>query len=116
MPAIEIKFCNLNEAVPGKITRRWNWPHILGSKRAKSFDHLLLLAPHDPQYHARYDDPESPLVIFDIPFNDIPALLEPDGSIRTSTHPFRFRRTTHRKLVCEYQITREGLVERYARR
>ncbi len=37
----EVKFSNLNEAVPGKITRRWNWAHILGSSGSKKFDLLL---------------------------------------------------------------------------
>jgi hypothetical protein len=111
--AFEIKFSNLNEAVPGRITRRWNWAHILGSNRAKTFDRLLLLGPQDPQYRRDYNDSESPFVIFDIPFDEVDQLLESDNSIRINTNPTRFRRNTHRLLILHYQVTRAQLVDRY---
>ena len=110
----EIKYSNLNRVTPIQKTHRWNWPHILGSNRAKTFDHLLLLGPPDPQYRDNYCDPEAPLVIFDIPFREVSELLEPTGTIWTSTNPFTFRRTTHRNLFCYYQISRKQLVQRYA--
>src|SRR5207249_486445 len=109
----EIKYSNLNRADPNQKTHRWNWPHILGSNRAKKFDRLLLLAPHDPQYQQDFEDPEAQFVIFDVPFGDVPDLLERSGTIWASTHPFKFRRRTHRRLVCDYQISRKRLLDRY---
>lgn len=112
----EIKFSNLNTARAAARTRRWNWPHILGSNRAKQFDRLLLLAPPDPQYRDHYCDPKSPLIIFDVPFENIPVLLESSGTIWTNTNPFKIRRRTHQMLLNNYQISREALIDRYPMR
>ncbi len=111
----EIKYSNLNPAVDTEITLRWNWRHILGSNGSKRFDQLLLLGTQDPQYRNYYDDPESPCVIFDVPFRDVDSLM--CGSlIWINTNPVRFRRAVHRELICKYQITRKALVERYRER
>jgi hypothetical protein len=113
----EIKCPNLNEAVAGKITNRWSWSHILGTNRCKRFDRLLLLGPVDARYQASYADPESPFVIFDIPFEEVHPLLGCGDLIQISTAPLEIRNSrksaTRRSLFNQYQTTRRQLVERY---
>ncbi len=109
----EIKYSRLNVARPDAKTRRWNWAHILGSSGNKQFHKLLLLAPHDPQYRHSFDDPDSPFVIFDVPFKEVPNLVEASGTIWINTNPTKFKRHSHRELIVKYQITRKKFVERY---
>lgn len=113
----EIKCPNLNEVAQGKITNRWSWSHILGRNRCKRFDRLLLLGPMDPRYQNRYADPESPFVIFDIPFDEVNPLLGSCDMIQISTAPLDIRKSrksrTRISLFTRYQATRQQLVERY---
>jgi hypothetical protein len=115
----EIKCPNLNEAVSGQITNRWSWPHILGSNRGKRFHRLLLLGPTDPRYRAYYADPESPFVLFDVPFPEIHALLGSGDMIQISTAPLGIRNgrmsETRRLLFTHYEVTPAELVARYRR-
>lgn len=109
---IEIKFSNLNQ--PNKSAmRRWVWAHVLGRDNAKRFDRLILVAPQDPQFRKDARDPESPVVLFDIPYNDVSSLAERDGMIWIGTSPVKFKRETHRRLMLEFQITQKDLVSRY---
>ena len=112
----EIKCPNLNEAVAGKITNRWSWSHILGTNRCKRFDRLLL-GPVDARYQASYADPESPFVIFDIPFEEVDPLLGCGDLIQISTAPLEIRNSRvsliRRSLFSRYQTTRKQLMERY---
>lgn len=111
---LEIKFSNLNKAMPNSAMRRWLWAHVLGRDNTKIFDRLILVAPHDPQFREQMKDPASPCVIFDIPYKQVPSLMEKDGMIWTGTHPTKFtRRPTHRRLMYDYQVSRRDLVERY---
>jgi hypothetical protein len=111
---IEIKYSNLNKAMPNSAMRRWVWAHVLGRDNAKVFDRLILLAPHDPQFRNKMKDPDSRWVIFDVPYAEVASLMEKDGMIWTGTHPTKFtRRATHRRLMCDYQITRAELATRY---
>jgi len=113
---IEIKFSNLNKAMPNSVMRRWVWGHVLGRNNAKVFDRLILLGPHDPQFRQQMKDPNSKWVIFDVPFNEVASLAEKDGMIWIGTHPTKFgKRPTHRRLVCEYQVTQNELRKRYRR-
>ncbi len=110
---LEIKFANLNRPMANSEMRRWVWAHMLGRESKKRFDRLILVAPHDPQFRSESKDPESPWVIFDVPFAEVPSLAERDGTIWTGTHPTKFRRSTHRRLICDYQVTRDELKQRY---
>lgn len=113
----EIKCPNLNEAVSGQITNRWSWSHILGAHRRKLFDRLLLLGPIDRRYRDSYCDPESPFVIFDIPFDEVPPLLGSGDLIQISTAPLDIRNArtsaTRRCLFTRYESSRQDLVDRY---
>ncbi|HEY6071561.1 MAG TPA: hypothetical protein VIU85_09325 [Chthoniobacterales bacterium] len=114
----EIKTANLNEAVSGEITNRWVWPHILGANQSKRFDRLLLLGPSDFRYRGHYSDPESPFVIFDVPYEEVRPLLGRSGLIHISTAPPNVRRArtsrTRELLFSRYQTTRKELKKRYS--
>jgi hypothetical protein len=110
---IEVKFSNLNTPVVGKPIRRWVWARILGRGDRKQFDNLILVAPHDPQFSEQSIDPESPWIIFDVPFEHVRSLVERDGTIWINTHPTKFRRKTHERLIREFQTTRSELASRY---
>jgi hypothetical protein len=113
----EIKCPNLNEAVAGEITNRWSWSHVLGSNRRKKFDRLLLLGPTDHRYRTNYADPESPFVMFDIPFAEVQSLLGRGDLIQISTAPLEVRKgrlsPKRQILFARYQVTRKQLTERY---
>lgn len=114
----EIKCPNLNEAVTGEITQRWVWSHIFGANREKKFERLLLLGPVDHRYQSSYADPESPFVMFDVPFEKVPPLLIRGDLISISTTPPETRQSrisaTRRLLFSRYQVTRRQLIEKYA--
>jgi hypothetical protein len=110
---IEVKFSNLNTPVSGKPIRRWVWARILGHGDRKEFDNLILIAPHDDRFRHEARDPESPWIIFDVPFKHVHSLVERDGTIWMNTHPTKFRRITHERLIREFQTTRNGLTSRY---
>lgn len=115
--AFEIKSPNLNEAVSGKITNRWSWSHVLGSNRSKRFDRLVLLGPTDTRYRAAYADPESPFVIFDVPFAEVTPLLGAGDLIQISTAPLGIRKArmseSRRLLFTHYEVAPSDLVARY---
>jgi hypothetical protein len=110
---LEIKFSNLNRPMANSEMRRWVWAHVLGRNNDKTFDRLILVAPQDPNFREQTQDPESPCVIFDVPFEEVHSISEADGTIWIGTHPTKFRRPTHRRLVCDYQISRKKLQKRY---
>jgi hypothetical protein len=110
---IEVKFSNVNTPVAGKLIRRWVWARILGRGDQKQFDNLILVAPHDPRFRQDAKDPESPWVIFDVPFKHVHSLVERDGTIWMNTHPTKFRRITHERLIREFQTARNELTSRY---
>ncbi|MEY2479337.1 MAG: hypothetical protein QOI04_264 [Verrucomicrobiota bacterium] len=110
---LEIKFSNLNTPMPSSTMRRWVWAHVLGRDNAKNFDRLILVAPHDPRYRQQTKDPHSPWIIFDVPYQQVLSLAERDNTIWTGTSASKFRRSTHRRLMCDYQVSQTELKARY---
>jgi len=112
---IEVKFSNLNKAMPNSGMRRWVWARVLGRNNAKIFDRLILLGPHDPRFREQMRDPVSKWVIFDVPYDEVLSLAEKDGMIWVGTHATKFgKRLTHRRLMCEYQVSQNEIKARYS--
>ena len=110
---IEVKFSGLNRVRGGSSMRRWVWARILGRAEAKEFDRLILVAPHDPRFRRQGVDPESRWMIFDVPAPEVRSLIETDGTIWAGTHPKKFLRPTHLRLIRGYQSSRQQLISRY---
>lgn len=110
---VEIKFSSLNTPRGASSMRRWVWAHILGRADTKEFDQLILVAPQDPKFQKQSMDPRSPWIVFAVPAAEVRPLIEADGTIWTGTHPTKFRRKTHERLIREFQTTRDELASCY---
>jgi hypothetical protein len=112
----EVKFARLN--IPGKgRSRRWPWRNALGSGGAKRYDRLILVGETDPRFRDRYLEPDSPYVIFDVPFEAVSSLMK-DRQIAITTSPSRtFGEASPiaRRLFQEFCVSSAQLRERYNR-
>lgn len=113
---IEVKLANLNIANKGRETKRWTWIRPLGRTGNKKYERLLLLGESDIRFKQYYKDNNSPFVIFDVPFTEIPPLVskaENVGQIILTTNPSKVKSLRGKLLYEKYQITRKELEERY---
>jgi len=114
---IEVKYSTLQ--CPSKKSTtyfRWNWFGLLGTYGTKNFDNLLLIGDVNEKYRARYKDPKSKYVIFDISFTDIRKVASVSSrgilGLALSSNP-DVRGDTNQKLFREYQTTLDELANRY---
>ena len=114
---IEVKFSRLN--VVGQTTKRWNWAKPFGGSGNKVYDRLLLIGEKDDRYTDLYLDPQSPYILFDVPFKEV-SLLTTKASrhgfagahITLTTNP-RKAKSRASLLFRDYQITEKTLKEKY---
>ena len=112
----EVKFSRLSIPMKTSNSRRWSWGHPLGSNGAKQFDRLILVAEPDPRFRHLYREPESPYVLFDIPFESVLQVMRKDHLIQITTSPSRtFGETakTANTLFQQFHVTSSQLREHY---
>jgi hypothetical protein len=112
---IEVKYANLNRANPHAPTRRWAWPRVFGEGGKKKYHRLILLGDTDPSFRRAYLDPDSPYVLFDVPYAEVAPLTIQTGhykSIHLSTNPAKAR-SAGAPLFKKYQVTFAELKVRY---
>lgn len=112
---IEFKHSNLNLAADHYTTQRWAWSKIFGEPGKKDYDRLILIGDSDLRWRARYLEPESPYVIFDIPLEEAMPLTTQIGrhrSIQLSTNPKKAR-SPAAPMYARHQVTLAQLEARY---
>lgn len=115
---LEVKYSKLNQAVAkiGASTQRWTWSRPLGQNNSKVYDRLILVGVADIRYRTQYCDPESPFVIFDVPFAEVAPLARKSGThwnIQISTNPLRSSTAPAQALFKQYQVSPAELTRRY---
>ena len=110
---MEIKFSNLSRVGKNRPTMTWAWAHLLGAGSGKRYDRLILLGEADSRYQTLYADPASPYVLFDIPFADVPSLVDNFDLIHLTTNPQTVRTPTAERLYNQYQVTLQQLNAQY---
>jgi len=110
---LEVKFSRLTIPVPGCNTKRWNWCYPLGSRLTKTYDRLILIGEADQRYTQFYLDPNSPYVMFDIPMEDVRALLKKENMLAITTNPRIGRKGIRTELFSLYQVSAGMLKQRY---
>ena len=73
--SLEVKLGKLRVPVDGAVTKQWAWRYILGEDGKKKYDRLILLGPVDERFRKPTD---GPYVIFDIPYNEVIELPNPN--------------------------------------
>ncbi|WP_278378959.1 hypothetical protein [Stutzerimonas kunmingensis] len=112
---LEVKYANLNLAVPHSATQRWVWSKIFGEAGKKNYQRLILVGDIDLRYRESYMDSDSPYVLFDIPYEDAVPLTIKTGryrSISLTTNPAKAK-SAGAPLFGKYQITFQDLESRY---
>lgn len=117
---IEVKTSDLSSP-NGGATKRWSWAQVFGDGGKKVFDSLILIGEIDIEHRSKYREPDSPFVIFEIPFSDLRGSEEltvksgrnNNRSIVLSTNPNSVRASGSKRLFHEYQVTRDELRGRY---
>ena len=110
---MEIKLSNHSRLGKNRPTRTWAWARLLGADGGKQYDRLILLGDADPRYQTLYADPTSPYVLFDIPFADVPSLVDKFGLVHLTTNPQTVRTSTAERLYNRYQVTLQHLRKQY---
>ncbi len=110
---LEVKFSRLGCPHKTSESRRWSWGNPLGEGGAKVFDRLILVGEVDEKFRPRYRDPDSPYVIFDVPFEEVNDIKRTLPIIQITTSPDSGWSRTKKRLFSEFAITRAELVERY---
>ena len=111
---LEVKYARLNTPnLRFPNSQRWSWAHPLGQKGGKDFDRLLLIAEADPRYREDYRDPNSPYVLFDVPYDDVVSLNSEHDLIQMTTDPNRRGSGRRVRLFEEFQTTLAELKKRY---
>lgn len=113
---IEVKLANLNVAVIGCGTKRWAWIRPFGETGTKKYDNLILLGETDVRFRHKYKDPDSPFVIFDIPYHEVrPLTSKSMGRVQIilTTNPDTVSSARGKALYQKYQVSRKELEERY---
>jgi hypothetical protein len=116
---IEVKYSKLNVAVQLRPTKRWNWAKPFGESGDKEYDRLILIGEKDRRYFDAYLDKETPYIIFDVPYEEVPELATkssrhgfPKAHITLTSNP-ETARSKASPLFYKYQITGAKLKERY---
>ncbi len=111
---LEVKYSNLNLAVKTSTAKRWTWAHILGFDRAKKFDGLILVGDADLRFRHAYRDSESPFIFFDVPYDELSAVVRHTSQIiQLTTNPQTVRTDVARALFRRFQLTRDELISKY---
>jgi hypothetical protein len=111
---LEVKYSNLNTAVAGGATRRWQWVRPLGFDGQKTFDALILIGEVDLRHQHLYRDPSAPYGVFDIPFSRIAEIVKHSSQmIQISTNPKKARTPVARLLYEHFQTTCNALSAKY---
>jgi hypothetical protein len=115
---LEIKFAKLNLAGKNTTTQRWSWMKVLGESGKKEYHRLILIGDTDPKFKNKYKDPESPYIVFDVPYDKVDHLSIHSGkgkkNIQLTTNPDTAKRSKAAILFSRYQITFTELSEKYA--
>jgi hypothetical protein len=114
----EVKYSSLLTVVKNYPIKRWVWTKLFGESGSKNYDHLLLVGDADPRFTASYNDPASPYVIFDLPYD---VAVEIAGGVRAgragriqlTTNPASVRSPRALDLFRNYQISVSELQHRY---
>ena len=87
----------------------------------KVFDSLILIGEIDSEHASKYREPDSPFVIFAIPYSDLRNSEEltvksgrnDNRGVVLSTNPESVRASGAKRLFQQYQVTRQELRGRY---
>ena len=115
---IEVKYSSLLKAIGELPIRRWAWTKLFGELGKKRYDRLLLLGDSDPRFAYQYLAPESPYVIFDIPYDEAVSMV---GGVRPgrlsrlhlTTNPSTVKSSRAKALFQHYQVSPAELRYRY---
>ena len=73
----DIKFSKLSGGkCKYKTARNWTWSNVLGNRQGKAYERLILVAEPNPTCGTSYPDPAGEYVLFDIPFAELPQLID----------------------------------------
>jgi hypothetical protein len=98
-------------------TNRWTWQSPFGkSNQIRIYDVLFLLGQPDLRFRKWYLEPDSPYVIFEIPYKQIRSLAGiSEKVIRLLSNPHgRYRSHAHSKLYNEFQTTRKAIKQKFS--
>jgi hypothetical protein len=113
---LEIKFAHLTMASTTNKVMRWEWSCVFGRGGAKEYDRLILVGDTNTLHRSKYMDPDSPYIIFDVPFDEVMSISQSGGNsgrmIRLSQNPLRCF-SVSKPLFDQYQITGAELKTRY---
>jgi len=114
----EVKYSSLLDVIAGRPLKRWAWTKLFGELGKKEYEHLLLVGDVDPRFAAHYADPESPYVLFDVPYDMAIKLaggvkFGRSGAIQLTTNPLTVKSVRALALFQDCQITVSEFRRRY---
>jgi hypothetical protein len=111
---IEVKYAKLSRPVQGRPTLRWQWNKIYGERGGKAYTSLLLIGEADPRFREDYLDPDSPYVLFLIPFSEARSLcIKGNPLMMTLSSNPAASRGSSASLWTRWQTTVTQVEERY---
>lgn len=75
---VEVKYSRLTYPVNSSSSCRWVWNGILGERKEKDYDYLVLIGDKDNIYH-KYEDDDSPYVYFLLRKKDVAQIIALGG-------------------------------------
>lgn len=114
----EIKYSSLLRAIGERPIRRWVWTKLFGELGRKQYHRLLLIGDADPRFQSSYLDPNSPYVIFDLPYKNAVELAGGvrhgrAGQFQLTTNPRSVLSSRAQALFQVFQVSGAILKERY---
>jgi hypothetical protein len=114
----EVKYSSLLDVIAGRPLKRWAWTKLFGELGRKEYEHLLLVGDADPRFAAHYADPESPYVLFDVPYDLAIKFtggvkLGRSGAIQLTTNPLTVKSSRALALFHDCQTSVSELRRRY---
>jgi hypothetical protein len=114
----EIKYSSLLRAIGDRPIRRWVWTKLFGELGRKKYHRLLLIGDADPRFQPHYLDPNSPYVMFDLPYKHVVELAGGvrhgrAGQFQLTTNPRSVLSSRAQALFQVFQVSSAILKDRY---
>jgi hypothetical protein len=115
---LEVKYSGLLSIMTDRPIKRWVWTKLFGELGQKKFDRLLLIGDIDYRFRDYYADPNSPYVMFDLPYDeavDIARGILPGrrSRVELTTNPITVKSWRAKVLFEHHQVTPYELQQRY---